>query len=112
MVLWRKTMKITKKQRERIIKSAIKKIKSGEENYLCYALGDSIGEIIPESELVYGEEAIRQYLPKFKNEIALKHFNAIGHTLWWYSDDKKNPLAFLNYLLTGKLPKKASKSAR
>lgn len=109
-------MKITKKQREAIIKKAIKQ----QPYFLCNSLRNAIEDILHvEISFLDRYKEIRKYIPKFKYRTAVKYFNANGtiDAPWWNTkgsvsdsrtQDSKNRLAFLNYLLTGKLPKKVS----
>jgi hypothetical protein len=102
-------MKITKKQRKKIIMEAITKVKNGH-MFLCIILAGIIrdkhtGRYMPKPQ------DIQKYIPEFKNSIAVKHFNAERKFYWWgmREKDQRNRIRFLRYLLTGKLPKKASK---
>ncbi len=102
-------MKITKKQREAIIKKVISLINSGKEEFLCIAFGDVISEML---SIGYSDARfhIKRFIPEFKKTIAIKHFNAKynkGYSVWWLDEktSKQNRLNFLDYLLTGKLPK-------
>jgi hypothetical protein len=99
-------MKITKKQKERIIEKAIEILKRV--NYgMCWAITQALNprhrSIFPRTEL-----KIQETFPLFEREIAVKYFNAKPIDLWWYDNSRKSlecRIAFLNYLLTGKLPK-------
>jgi hypothetical protein len=99
-------MKITKRQRMAIIKMAIDYIRSDGNHYLCNALSRAIQNTFHVSTR-YSPEKIREYIPRFKQETAIKHFHAMGSFAWWFTDTegKKLRLRFLRYLLTGKLPK-------
>jgi hypothetical protein len=110
-------MKITKRQRNKIIRYAIEK----QPDFLCNSLRIAIKDILKvdiKFENRYKE--IQKYIPEFKYSTAKKYFdtNADIKGPWWNSGnsihlpgtiDNINRLKFLNYLLTGKLPKKVSK---
>jgi hypothetical protein len=98
-------MKITQKQRNAIIKQAIKNVKVGQ-RFLCVILA----RIINDSFHIGYKPApknIQKYIPEFKNSTAVKYFNGKNQYTWWgtHVEDQKNRLKFLNYLLTRKLPK-------
>jgi len=102
-------MKVTKKQREEIIRKAQKEVSY--EFYsmgICYALSLSIDNTL-KVFTIYDE--IKDYIPKFKFSTAEKYFNAKKREdgYWWARGDNKNRLAFLQYLLDGKLPKQGRK---
>jgi hypothetical protein len=106
-------MKITKKQRKRIVERVIANIESQREYFLCVAFGNAISTMC---FVNYGEARyhIKKFIPGFKKSIAIKYFGAkyIKNCSVWWNDvndeiNRNNRLAFLNYLLTSKLPKKA-----
>ena len=106
-------MKITKKQREKIIRKAIRL----QPTFLCWALSDSIEDVLG-VHCNRNPRAIQKYLPKFRHSTAIKHFNANRGGVWWNTGghfcesntpDSENRLRFLRYLLPSKLPKKVKK---
>jgi hypothetical protein len=104
-------MKITKKQREKAIKIAINGIEDKPKNRigggLCYWLEKSIGHVLNTLDINY--TTISKYLPEFKYSTAKECFKAKeNHGYWWPLDRQgdQHRVDFLNYLLTGKLPKK------
>jgi hypothetical protein len=103
------SMKITKKERREIIKRSIADVKAGD-TYLCYILSKNI-KIVKTGYYPPFYCAIRGFIPEFKQTTAVKHFNAHRLPAWWdtQASGQRNRLRFLNYLLTGKLPKKVKK---
>jgi hypothetical protein len=101
-------MKLTKKQKKEIIESAkVILCTTGIDFGLCYALCQSIIKVL-DIFVLYDE--LTSYFPKFKREIAIKHFKAKeGVWYWWPIEDKNNRLVFLQYLLDGKLPKRGKR---
>ncbi len=97
-------MKITKKQREKIIKEAIiilKRDKLG----MCWALTRAI---YPKWQHMSAMRIIKiqKYFPLFNRETAVKYFGARDIGVWWFLSTKQNiRIKFFRYLLNGKLPK-------
>ena len=101
-------MKITLKQKRKIIREAIKELKL-DETYLCHILGEAIEKVLGiQKDSVYQYKSVQKYIPKFQKSVAIKYFNAKRHYVWWETDEVGQALrlAFLKYLLTGKLPAK------
>ncbi|MDD5551489.1 MAG: hypothetical protein PHS34_09530, partial [Candidatus Omnitrophica bacterium] len=76
--------------------------------FLCINLTHAINMILGTCFLIE-LKTIQKYIPNFKRETAEKYFGASNElqSAWWHTEtkDDKHRLAFLNYLLTGKLPK-------
>ena len=95
-------MKITKKQRTAIIKTARKEL--DEWTYLCIALSSAIQKTLNVN--CYSDtDDVQKYFPKFERSTAIRYFHGRDQYAWWKKTDKHNRLRFLRYLLTGKLPK-------
>ena len=106
-------MKITKQQREKVIKEIMKQVKEANmwDIFLCMAFSRKLNETIDGTYNV-SPRMIQKYIPRFKQSTAKKYFKANGHFAWWGLGKKKNRiqcLKFLRYLLTGKLPIKRKK---
>jgi hypothetical protein len=105
-------MKVTRKQKEEIIKIAIKL----QPDFLCHTLSYGIQQVL-KVDCPSDPIAIQKYIPEFRRSVAIKHFSATRSVVWWdtspYDErgtaDSRNRLRFLRYLLTGKLPKKPIK---
>lgn len=99
---------ITLKQKEKIIKRA--KIELEEWDFLCVAINRAIRYVTGTSDNTNLRE-IKKIFPRFLRSIARKHFHAHERgSSWWgemHGREKKLRLQFLDYLLTGKLPKKS-----
>ncbi len=101
-------MKLTKKQKEEIIKEAIARLERHSLSGICWAITDSLrpgnSRFTPLPHAV-----IKKVFPRFKRETAVKYFHATDQSLWWWNETNvKIRVKFLQYLLDGKLPKKES----
>jgi hypothetical protein len=97
--------KLTYKQKKAIIERAKNALINEECCGCCSAVCDALDYLIPQRVL-----DINDVFPRFKRDIANKHFRGSEKNMfWWRIGNIKSRLVFLDYVLTGKLPKKAKK---
>jgi hypothetical protein len=99
-------MKVTQEQKEAIIKRAKAELKEWE--YLCIALSNAIDDILG-IECCGSAAEIKKVFPRFTNRNAVQYFGGRRKYSWWTRGQYRLRLLFLDYILTGKLPKKPIK---
>jgi len=99
-------MKITKEQRDTIIRRAAVHLKP--HGFLCPSLANAIEETLG-IWCACNPRGIQKYIPEFKQTTAIKYFNGVPGYVWWNLPKRKENIQrqkFLRYLLTGKLLKR------
>ena len=103
-------MKYTRKQKEAVIKEAIRCIRNSKAAGLCWAISLGMDSVHPFERMhMVSISTILEIFPRFDREIAVEYFKANEYGGFWWENKIKTRIRFLQYLLDGKLPKKRGK---
>lgn len=89
---------LTTEEQIRVLKEARKRVLNKKENLcLCYRIKQALIKIY--GETIFLNE-IQNYIPLFRIDYAIEHAKATYGLFWWPKSNKKNRLAFLDWMIS------------